>query len=1076
MVDVMASTPWNPKSKIPGSGATLKITPANSPVLRPGTRSPNKPSPYQSVLSLQTVIGTTTATPNGFSSHEPSRSFALCVGSAAILADIDIDGTVNQRFFRARPSATPVNPVVSFYNQPASPTTPDNRVRSVASRVGNSGGISPATDWADSSGARTWTSRERIKAVTSVAISPNGRFLAVGETGYNPRVLIFSTAPDAPRDIPLTALTEHTFGVRSLSFSSNSQYLATLGDMNDGFLFVWQINLRTGAAKLHSTNKCTSFIRDMCWMGQTLITAGVRHVKVWRLDSRPGSPSKVRLNSDSFSSSFSGNPKALSGRNCLLGSLGEHTFTCIASVSDCEAIICTDGGAVCLLDDSEGNQKLTVVKYVPFGLTSVTVAPESGTVWLGGRGRKSLKLKMEDIREWTKFRSPSPTSPVDPINPKGKVPTFISMAYLATHIVTVDSTKAIHVCPVESFGHGDDEETLRNSLVPAHRDQVLGVGPLKMPNVYEADFFTWSCEGSVNFWDMEGRCRASKKVELEQMAWGEDEVANELKVLRVAEDANTFISGDRYGVLRVLSAEPWKCVNEVRAHGTEITDIVVNSTPGLCLIASSGRDRMVQLFKKTEEGFELIQTMDDHVGAVGQLLFMNDGERLLSCSADRTVIIREKATRDIESSTVVAYLMSKVITLKISPLSMTIGGDPDTLVLSTIDRHIQRFDVASGRHAHSFKATDFESNDAVVMSSLTVASEIPGQSPRILVGVSTTDKSIRVYDFERDALLTKEFGHSEGVSDVILLERRKDNTHEVGRILVSTGLDGVVMIWDLSIQQQQAQELSQGNIRDEEETPSKELVAAKPPLRRILSRSELAGFRQDGLMATPTPIREQSPPRIRKKTSRYTLTPSLPRNTRNDSPPPLPNIRRSPVPVLDPRRSPSPPSPKTKLVNAVNRRSSINNLRNSSIDFRSSTRSRNATPSEFGSLNMSTEQVCRTLRAYRKKLHSSTEYPRGAKELERELNLTVHALSERAARHSPSPDTEVDSSEKENKDNHTGNERQKTNIRFFIFLYQYVITSAKREIDQSRETDAIYTITIDQVGHETSFEKSFTGR
>uniref|UniRef100_A0A093V2X6 Mitogen-activated protein kinase-binding protein 1 n=2 Tax=Talaromyces marneffei PM1 TaxID=1077442 RepID=A0A093V2X6_TALMA len=982
----MASTPWNTKSKIPGSGATLKITPANSPVLRPGTRSPSKPSPHQSVLSLHTVIGTTTATPNGFSSHEPSKSFALCVGSAAILADIDIDGTVNQRFFRARPTATPVNPVVSFYNQPASPTTPDNRVRSVAIRGGNSGGISPAADWADSSGARTWTSRERIKAVTSVAISPNGRFLAVGETGYNPRVLIFSTAPDAPRDIPLTALMEHTFGVRSLAFSSNSQYLATLGDMNDGFLFIWQINLRTGAAKLHSTNKCTSFIRDMCWMGQTLITAGVRHVKVWRLDSRPGSPSKLRPNSDNFSSSFSGNPKALSGRNCLLGSLGEHTFTCIASVSDCEAIICTDSGAVCLLDDSEGNQKLTVVKHVPFGLTSAAVAPESGIVWLGGRGRKSLKLRMEDIREWTKVRSPSPTSPVDTLIPK-----------------------AIHICPVDSFGNGDDEDVLRDSLVPAHRDQVLGVGPLKLPNVYKADFFTWSCEGSVNFWDMQGRCRASKKVELEQLAWGEDEVANELKVLRVAEDANAFVSGDRYGVLRVLSAEPFKCVNEVRAHGTEITDIVVNSTPGLCLIASSGRDRMVQLFKKTEESFELIQTMDDHVGAVGQLLFMNDGERLLSCSADRTVIVREKATRDFESSTVVAYLMSKVITLKVTPLSMTLApDDPDTLVLSTLDRHIQRFDVASGRHVHSFKATDFETNDAVVMSSLTVATEIPGQSPRILVGVSTTDKSIRVYDFERDALLTKEFGHSEGVSDVILLEQRKpSNPHEVGRILVSTGLDGVVMIWDLSIQQQQAQELSQGNIRDEEETPSKELVATKPPLRRILSRSELAGFRQDALMATPTPIREQSPPRIRKKTSRYTLTPSLPRNTRNDSPPPLPNIRRSPVPILDPRRSPSPPSPKTRLINGVNRRSSVNNLRNSSsIDFRSSTRSRNSTPSEFGSLNMSTEQVCRTLRAYRKKLHSSTDYPRGAKELERELNLTVHALGERAARHSPSPDTE----------------------------------------------------------------------
>jgi hypothetical protein len=177
----MASNSWNTKSKLPTPGVSLKITPANSPILRPGTRSPNKPSPHQSVLSLQTVIGTTTTTPNGFSSHETSRSFALCVGSAAILADIDTDGTVNQRFFRARPTASPVNPVVSFYNHPTSPTTPDNRVRSIVSRVGASGGPSPAGDWIDSSGSRTWTSRERIKAVTSVAISPNGRFLAVGE-------------------------------------------------------------------------------------------------------------------------------------------------------------------------------------------------------------------------------------------------------------------------------------------------------------------------------------------------------------------------------------------------------------------------------------------------------------------------------------------------------------------------------------------------------------------------------------------------------------------------------------------------------------------------------------------------------------------------------------------------------------------------------------------------------------------------------------------------------------------------------------------------------------------------------
>jgi hypothetical protein len=257
----------------------------------------------------------------------------------------------------------------------------------------------------------------------------------------------------------------------------------------------------------------------------------------------------LRPNSDTYTNT-SNIPKALSGRNCLLGPLGEHTFTCIAGVSEYEAIVCTDGGAICLLDDSEGAQKLTVVKYVPFGLTSAAFAPDSGTVWLGGRGRKSLELRMEDIRESLKPGSPTPTSPLENNNMKGKAPTFISMAYLSTHIVTVDSTRAIHVCPVDVIGNGDDEDTLKNSLVPAHRDPVLGVKPLKRPNIYEADFFTWSCEGSVNFWNMQGRCQASKKVELEQLGSGEDEAANELKVLRVAEDANTFVSGDRYGVLK----------------------------------------------------------------------------------------------------------------------------------------------------------------------------------------------------------------------------------------------------------------------------------------------------------------------------------------------------------------------------------------------------------------------------------------------------------------------------------------------------------------------------------------------
>lgn len=465
----------------------------------------------------------------------------------------------------------------------------------------------------------------------------------------------------------------------------------------------------------------------------------------------------------------------------------------------------------------------------------------------------------------------------------------------------------------------------------------------------------------------------------------------------------------------------------MRAHGGEVTDIAISSVSASALVATSGRDRMIQLFKKDGDAFELTQTMDEHVGAVGRLLFTNDGERLLSSSADRTIIIRERVTREVDGRVVVAFLMAKVITLKVSPVSMTVApDDPDMLVLSTIDRHIQRFDISSGRHIHSFRASDPETSDSVVMSSLTVCCELSGQSPRLLVGLSTTDKSIRAYDFEKDVLLTREFGHSEGVSDVALVESKELGMEtEPKRTLISTGLDGVVMIWDLSVQQPQPQELVQTHVREEDETPIKELTASKPPLRRILSKTELAGFqRPDGFAATPTPLRELSPPRVRRKTSRMSLAPSVNRTGHINGTEPsnyfsstYSSLRRSPIPSLPTDgsrgRSPSPPSPRSKFGRSLNGGENIGNLRRVSTDIRSSLKSSSSGTSEFGSLNMSTEQVCRTLRAYRKKLVGSIEYPRNAKDLQRELQMTIQILSDRAGKIQPQGETETDSSGKE---------------------------------------------------------------
>lgn len=173
------------RSKLSAPSGPLKITPANSPVLKPAPRPTYRPS-YQCSLSLQTVIGTTTSNRNGFSCHEPSRSFALCAGSAAILAEVDQDLNITQRFFRARPGAAAVNSTPSYYNTSVAPSTPDSRTRTlhpVARGASNNSllSASPSGELGDSTPSRIWGSRERVKAITSVSLSPNGRFLAMGE-------------------------------------------------------------------------------------------------------------------------------------------------------------------------------------------------------------------------------------------------------------------------------------------------------------------------------------------------------------------------------------------------------------------------------------------------------------------------------------------------------------------------------------------------------------------------------------------------------------------------------------------------------------------------------------------------------------------------------------------------------------------------------------------------------------------------------------------------------------------------------------------------------------------------------
>jgi hypothetical protein len=432
-------------------------------------------------------------------------------------------------------------------------------------------------------------------------------------------------------------------------------------------------------------------------------------------------------------------------------------------------------------------------------------------------------------------------------------------------------------------------------------------------------------------------------------------------------------------------------------------DIAIQQNEDMTLIASCARDRTVQLFRKVENAWSLSQTMDDHTSSISRLLFLDQGEKLLSCSSDRTIIIRDFASREMRGEKVVAYLPVRTLTLKAAPVHMTTAPDQTgTLVVSTIDRHISTFDLASGRSIQVFRASDLESNDAVVMDALVMGKEqAASNKPRVLAGVSTTDKSIRVYDHIGGYLIDREWGHTEGVSDVALLETEIGNDTST-TTLISTGFDGTIMIWDFAPKAVLADSPEPTEI-PVEQSPAKEVMAMKTPLRRVLSRSELAEFQRPSEPEGPTPVStptgNRSPPRmLRKKTSKYSLAqspklgvPAVPNLPNSAASPTLTQSELSGRKNSNRDRSPSPPSPKSTPSQVSARRPSF--------DARSRTKSA-SNVSEFGGLNMASEQLCRSLRAYRKKLSISSDTLKveNVREMERELGLTAKALGEKAVR------------------------------------------------------------------------------
>ena len=495
------------------------------------------------VLKLQHVLGHTPIQPNTLAFHSQSSRFAVCAGSVAIVNSVDSAFNVSQKHYCAGPEAAILGTGVDFEQTGVSPL--NKRSRGFSSpKVPINCGTSFARDSRDSSSRPG--SQVKPRSISCVAFSHDGRYLAVGEIGHAPRIILFSVGSDTDEK-PLAVAAEHSYAVKHLTFSPDGRFLLSVGDLHDGFVCLWSAGLRSGSLRLHASSKCTSVINDIAWTGNTnIVTVGIRHIKVWRPEapssSTSSSPTKLKLRQDGRAGSLPSSPapKGLSGRNALLGPLLEASFTTVQPISECNTIVGSDKGDICLLTITAGSHKLEKMFSTGESIRSLTlfgdeyfgVICQSGVFWVatcadlsdyrGDNPWKQSELKLDH--------------------------NVVVVASLHNSLLAVDSQGTTYLYEINN-----SNQMLGNlrSKIPSHSAAIVGLSIIRDP-AEEMAFITYDSVGYVMFWTSSGEYRKSGHVAIDHLQPTNETDSNELKVFQSFSGATCFAAGDKYGYLRYL--------------------------------------------------------------------------------------------------------------------------------------------------------------------------------------------------------------------------------------------------------------------------------------------------------------------------------------------------------------------------------------------------------------------------------------------------------------------------------------------------------------------------------------------
>ncbi|CAL8350228.1 unnamed protein product [Arctogadus glacialis] len=497
------------------------------------------------------------------------------------------------------------------------------------------------------------------KTVSSLAFSPDGKYLVSGESGHMPCVRVW----DVCERSQLAEVQSHKYGVACVAFSPSSAYIVSVGYQHDMTVSVWEWKKGTVIAsnKVSSGVAAVSFSED----SSSFVTAGKRHVKFWNLDASR----ERRVNST----------VPLIGRSGLLGDFKGSVFCGVACGRGAAAdntYAVTSGGLLCLFNKSRDLEAWVHLKTA----SARCLAVSECFVFCGcsdGTVRVFSPLDLHFISSLPRPHrlgvqlqyqgTESPDWPSQPVYPDTAGVTFDPRA---GQLTCVYNDHSVYVWDVQ------------NILNPTKMYSALyHSGCVWSAEVYPeveggllpaSSFLTCSSDNTIRVWLPDGppgpapdprtggapapANRHSKDLvrvvyvgddtQHLQDAAGADGKSG-VRVLGVSPDGRHIAAGDRNGNLRVYGGRSLEELVQIEAHDSEVLCLEFSPAgTGVKLLASASRDRLIHVFN-LENNFSLQQSLYDHSGSITAIKFTGPTScapsavvSLVSCGADKSIYFR----------------------------------------------------------------------------------------------------------------------------------------------------------------------------------------------------------------------------------------------------------------------------------------------------------------------------------------------------------------------------------------------------------------------------------------------------